>query len=162
MDEINSTIEVKPGNILRVYTMKETQAFEKEWMQAFCKNKQGANTNAYKWHIFSYEKYPALSGDEAFNKYTQQKAIEYIVLSNDNDLAIATDKLPTNCNIMDYYVFPKNMAWTMAFTHEDGWLGPYFATHKSYKSLNMHNEEELQKIDKKQKEIEVAKKNGWL
>lgn len=109
MDDINSEIKVKPGNVLRVYTKKETSAFEKEWMQTFCKNKQGANTNACKWHIFSYEKYPAISGDKAFDKYMQQKAIEYIVLSNDSDLAIATDKLPTECNIMDYYIFPKNM-----------------------------------------------------
>ena len=162
MAEINSTIEVKPGKILRVYTKKETWAFEKEWMQTFFQNKQGANTGAYKWHIFSFEKYPALSGDKAFNKYIQQKASEYIVLSNDNDLAIATDELPTECNIMDYYVFPKNMAWTMAFTHEDGWLGSYFATHKSYESLNTDNVKQFIKKEKKQKEIEIAKKNGWL
>ena len=162
MDEIISAIEVNPGKVLRVYTKKETWAFEKEWMQTYCKDKQGANTNAYKWHIFSFEKYPALSGEKALKKYMQQTAIEYIVLSNESDLAIATDKLPTKCNIADYYIFPKNMAWTMAFTHEDGWLGPYFATHKSYKHLNMQNEEQMQKVEKKKNEIEIAKKNGWL
>ena len=27
----------------------------------------------------------------------------------------------------DAYVFPPDLAWTMVFTHEDGWLGPYFS-----------------------------------
>jgi hypothetical protein len=27
----------------------------------------------------------------------------------------------------DIYVWPNGLDWTMAFTHEDGWLGPYFS-----------------------------------
>jgi hypothetical protein len=27
----------------------------------------------------------------------------------------------------DIYVWPDGLDWTMAFTHDDGWLGPYFS-----------------------------------
>ncbi len=153
-----SEIEVKPGRILRVYTKKETWDIERKWVEIFCKHKQGANTKAYKWNIFSYNRYPSKSGNKALDEYIQQNALEYIVLSNAHELAIETDHLPQECNISDYYVFPKNMAWTMAFTHEDGWLGPYFARLPQYDVLNQENEARLRKRD----EVEFAKKKGWL
>ncbi len=40
---------------------------------------------------------------------------------------------------IDCYVFPKNLAWSMAFTHESGWLGPYFSKHKNYSQLQKRN-----------------------
>ena len=85
-------------------------------------------------------------------------APEYIVLSNSNELAIETKKLPVNCNLSDYYVFPKNLAWTMAFTHEEGWYGPYFAKHPEYDLLTERN---LMRIQKN-KEMQMAKENGWI
>jgi hypothetical protein len=45
----------------------------------------------------------------------------------------------------------------MAFTHEDGWLGPYFARHASYQGLNAEN---LAKI-LKAKKAEEARLKGW-
>ena len=153
-----SEIDVQPGLLLKVYSKNEAQDFEKKWRDIFCKQRQGANTKAYKWHIFSFNKYPSASGIEARNQYLKQKASEFIVLSNDYHLAVSTDILPEECNLSDYYVFPENMAWTMAFTHEDGWLGPYFALHPRYDLLNKENLERIQK----KKEIENAKKKGWL
>lgn len=150
-------IECDPGKIIHVFTEQETHDFEQQWMNTFCKQKQGANTKAYKWHIFSSGKYPSISGHEAVEAYFQQEAPEYIVLSNDRALAIAMDMLPKRCDCSDYYVFPKNMAWTMAFTHEDGWLGPYFARHPHYESLNKQNIEHI----RKNKEIEKARQRGW-
>lgn len=162
MNKSNSGIELNSGNILRIYSKDETCEIERQWLKIFCKHKQGANTNTYKWHIFSFEKYPSVSGTKALDIYSEQKAAEYIVMSNDDEFAIETDTLPQECNLMDFYVFPKNMAWTMAFTHEDGWLGPYFATHKNYDKLNRINIEILKNNERKKKEIEIAKQNGWL
>lgn len=162
VNDLNSEIEIKPGKITRVYSKEETLDIEQKWIKTFCKNKQGANIKAYRWHIFSFERYPSLSGERAIEKYTAQKANEYIILPNDGELAIETDSLPECCNIMDYLVFPKNMAWIMAFTHEDGWLGPYFAEHKNYEKLNSQNEQKLKMNEKKQKEIENAKNKGWI
>ncbi len=78
-------------------------------------------------------------------------------MGNDGELAIHLNKKPQNYNYKDCYVFPVNMAWTMAFTHEEGWLGPYFACLK-YQSLNVENEKKIKKENQK----EVAKKKGWF
>jgi hypothetical protein len=40
---------------------------------------------------------------------------------------------------MDFHVFPKNFAWSMAFTHEDGWIGPKFFKHVKYEQLQKQN-----------------------
>jgi len=50
------------------------------------------------------------------------------------------------------------MAWTMAFTHEDGWLGPYFAKHSQYSKLNQENIDQIAKAQA----IEQARQKGWL
>ncbi len=155
-------ISIEQGRILRVFTKDEAIALSEQWSNVFCKDKQGANTKAYMWHIFSFERYPSVSGAEALARYKQQAAPEYIVLSNNRFSAIATDTLPDVCNLSDFLVFPVNMAWTMAFTHEDGWLGPYFAVHSEYHSLNAKNLEQLRASTQKRKEIENARSNGWL
>ena len=64
---------------------------------------------------------------------------------------------PTNCYLSDWYVFPENFAWTMAFTHEDGWLGPYFARHERFSELNRENEMKMRKA----REAEAARLKGW-
>jgi len=158
----NPEIEVKPGKILFVYSKKKTSEIENKWIDVFCKNKQGANIKTYKWHIFSFEKYPAKDGTKALEEYFSRKSPEYIVLSNEGDLAIETDRLPEESNLSDYYVFPKNFAWTMAFTHEDGWLGPYFAKHKNYDLLNVNNEKTLRELKTKKIQIKIAKEKGWI
>jgi hypothetical protein len=41
---------------------------------------------------------------------------------------IIDGKLPDFRNSgLDIYVWPDGLEWTMAFTHEDGWFGPYFS-----------------------------------
>lgn len=59
---------------------------------------------------------------------------------------------------MDFYVFPSNLAWTMAFTHEDGWLGPYFARHRNFTELNKANLEKIRKLH----QAEAAHLKGWV
>ena len=50
------------------------------------------------------------------------------------------------------------MAWVMAFTHEEGWLGPYFAKHPKYTTLC---EENARLVEKERKKAE-AKQKGWM
>lgn len=151
-------MEVGPGKVIRRLSREETETLRQQWLSTFCKRKQGVNTNAYLWHIFSYGRFEALSGSEAERAYAQQLAPEYIVLSNYHELAVETHTRPKECSVSDYYVFPRNMAWTMAFTHEDGWLGPYFAEHPNQEALKRENERKMQK----QREITNAKKRGWM
>lgn len=150
--------EIAPGKILKVFSAEETSEIERSWMNIFCKNKQGFNTKAYKWHIFSGGGYPSVDGEAAREEYKIQSAAKFVVLPNDGENAVLTDSLPLACCLSDYYVFPLNMAWVMAFTHEDGWLGPYFAKHQNYNALNKDN---FMQIKKDQQKSE-AKKKGWL
>lgn len=83
-------------------------------------------------------------------------------MSNNDEPAFENDLLPEKVDLQDYYIFPRNLAWTMAFTHGDGCLGPYFAEHRNYNKLNNQNIAEIEKRRKKQKEIEIAKNKGWM
>lgn len=150
-------IEVTPGNVLRKYSKQEASELASQWLETFGKNKLGVGTKSYLWHVFSYERYPSLSGTEAKSIYKQQVAPEFIVLSNERDFAFATGLLPEECALRDFLVFPPNFAWTMAFTHEDGWLGPYFAKHELYSALDAENKAKVRKA----KEAEMAKQKGW-
>lgn len=151
-------MSLKPDKIIKVFSEEETSHIEKEWIATFCKKKEGVNIRSYKWHIFSSKKFPSLEGDQAKEEYQKHSAVEYIILPNDFGEAILTSQRPVSCDLQDYYVFPRNMAWTMAFTHEEGWMGPYFARHENYEALNMKNEKEIDK----NKQIEIAKQKGWI
>jgi hypothetical protein len=56
-----------------------------------------------------------------------------------------------------YLVCPLNWAWTMAFTHEDDDLGPYFAIHRDYDRLQASNVKGM----RQRREAELAKQRGW-
>jgi hypothetical protein len=150
-------IHVEPGDITHRHSSDEVSELLALWLDAFGKNRHGVNSNTYLWHIFSGDRYPNVSGAEALTQYKQQQAPEYVVLSNDRKVAFATDSLPEKCSLHDYYVFPRNLAWTMAITHEDGWLGPFFARHASFTVLNDANLASL----KKTQEAEAARLKGW-
>jgi hypothetical protein len=68
---------------------------------------------------------------------------------------------PQACNLTDSYVCPPTRAWTMAFTHEDGWLGPYFAVHPDDEALNKKNLKQVHDTERKQHEVARARSKGW-
>ncbi|MDR2637703.1 MAG: DUF4275 family protein [Zoogloeaceae bacterium] len=153
---------MEPGRVLRHFTEKEALKWAERWISVYAQDARGANIKAYLWHTFSSGRYPCVCKQEAEDSYRRQIATEIVVLSNSRRSGLLTDALPTNLACMDYCVFPVNMAWTMAFTHEDGWLGPYFATHPDYKKLVAQDAERLRALQQKAKEIEHAKQRGWL
>lgn len=124
---------VEPGQILHHFSQTEAAHLSAQWLSVFGRKRQGINSKAYLWHIFSAGHFPCLAGAAAVRAYQQQRAQEYVVLANDGKTAFSTNLLPSKADFADYYVFPKNFAWTMAFTHEDGRLGPYFAKHVDFK-----------------------------
>lgn len=150
-------LTVTPGTILRELDSVDTEGFVEAWLKSYGADRHGVNAKAFLWHIFSAERYPALSGREALAEYEKQVAPEYVVLSNDRDRAFETDALPQGCSFYDYQVFPRNLAWTMAFTHEDGWLGPYFAVHRRYAALDAENRRRIQKAGA----AAAARAKGW-
>jgi hypothetical protein len=155
-------LEVAPGKALRHFTAEEALEWTQRWIDVYAQNAQGTNIRAYLWHIFSAGRYSSVCGKEARDLYLQQIATEIVVLSNDRSSALLTNALPGHCNAQDFYVFPTNLAWTMAFTHEDGWLGPYFATHSNYGLLVAQDIERCRAAQRKAEELERAKQKGWV
>ncbi len=107
-------IQCEPDGLLKVFDKSETAEIEKKWMSVFCKQRQGLGINRFKWHIFSAHAYPSLEADAARKAYDSMEETRYIVMGNNHESAIMTSKKPLSCNLSDYYVFPANMAWTMA------------------------------------------------
>jgi hypothetical protein len=148
---------VAENHILRTYTKSEAAVLAAQWLDVFGKNRRGMNTKDFLWHVFSGARYPSLSGVAALAEYDKQVAHEYTVLSNRRDVAFVVGERPVDKLLSDYLVFPANFAWTMAFTHEDGWLGPYFARHPDYARLTAEN---LARVEK-ERQAAVARSKGW-
>ncbi|WP_416762198.1 DUF4275 family protein [Roseateles sp. So40a] len=149
---------VRPGQVLRTLSEDAAAAMTKAWMQVYGRRGQGLNMKDFMWHVFSGGGYDCVSGQEALAAYATRQAAEYVVLSNDRRTVFVTDVRPDRAALSDYMVFPSNLAWTMAFTHEDGWLGPYFAVHPDAARLEA---DILAGIRKKQ-QIEAARAKGWI
>ena len=122
------------------------------WDEIFCpyneEKKRAIYFDYYKWHIFCYKVYDCAEGRIAINQYLRRRANAYYVvpevrrLDLDKETAfIATKKPPAKFVWLrkDFYVFPENLAWTMAFTHEYKGCGPYFAKHRDFVTLNKQN-----------------------
>ncbi|WP_312315968.1 DUF4275 family protein [Stenotrophomonas sp.] len=146
-------------HLLKDYTQKEAAEWADAWLSIYGRAGRGVNTKSYLWHVFSAGRYPCLSGPAAVARYVAQVGMQFVVLSNDRNHAVLTDQLPDAEAVWsDYYVFPPNLAWTMALTHEAGWLGPYFAQHPDHARLDEENLRQVQKA----REIEAARSKGWL
>ncbi|MGV3659811.1 MAG: DUF4275 family protein [Prosthecobacter sp.] len=143
---------------LREFTVDEVSGLVQQWLDVFGRDRQGVNTKDHMWHIFSGGRYPSLEGEQARVEYLSQICCEFVVLSNGRDAAFLTDTRPEDRPFSDFYVFPPNLAWTMAFTHEEGWLGPYFAKHPCYSNLSEANVTSVKKREK----IAHARAQGWL
>jgi hypothetical protein len=153
---------VVPGASVRHCTEAEAAALTAAWLAAFCPDRERERVNAtgprgFLWHIFSAGRYPCVEREDARSLYRLQHAAKYMVLLNDARTAVSTDALPLEVPLADYCVFPPNLAWTMAFTHEAGWLGPYFAKHARFDELSKRNVLLL----RKKQAAEAAKAKGW-
>ncbi|MGK0188120.1 MAG: hypothetical protein ACI9R3_003912 [Verrucomicrobiales bacterium] len=140
------------------YNEKETADIRARWLKVYGGDRLGGNTKAYLWHVFSGNRYSSVEGDQAVVEYEKQVACEFVILPNEGENAYVLDSRPVERPFADFYVFPPNLAWTMAFTHEVGWLGPYFARHADYISLAESNAAKI----KKSEAIAHAKAQGWM
>ncbi len=160
--DVANRIKLVPGPITKILPKKERRRVEKAWMDVFAKDSSGVDTESFKWHVFAARTFEALQFDEAVEAYQKHEAPEYYLMDNETGTVYVTKNRPESCELFDYYIFPKNLAWTMAFTHEDGLCGPYFARHPKYEKLNFENEKKLRPIKRKLEEIEKARKKGWM
>lgn len=154
-------LTVAPGKVVERLTAEQVDELCRAWVAAYPADRHGINVTAYAWHVFSFERYPSISGDEALGEYEKNEATEYLVLVDDEREGLITDQRPMKASATDYIVCPRNWAWTMAFTHEDGSLGPYFARHRDYEVLQGENRKAVTDMTHKRQQMERAKKKGW-
>ncbi len=121
-----------------------------KWEKAFCpfsrSEKRNIRFDKFKWHVFSSGLYESSCENQAIEDLKSHYSSEYYVIPEfsiwRNEVAFILNALPESKLIglkKDFYIFPKNLAWTVAFTHEDDYCGPYFAKHKDYLELNKKN-----------------------
>jgi len=143
--------------MVRELSRSEVAGAVERWLACFGKHSDGIHADQYLWHVFSYERFPSVRAEAAKAAYALHEAHEYVILSNDRDRGWVTDIRPAQCPLSDWFVFPPNLAWTMAFTHEDGWLGPFFARHPDHERLNAENAAQIRKA----RETASARLKGW-
>jgi hypothetical protein len=145
------------AGVMKQFTAIEAEQWLARWLAAFGQRRHGVNAKDFLWHIFSAGRHPSVDADEARAAYMQHEATRYVVLSNDQHSVFLLDRKPVDWPEPDYNVFPENLAWTMAFTHEEGWLGPYFSKHADYEWLEPANRQGLEK----RRQVEAARARGW-
>jgi len=118
----------------RALTRDEKQTYDRKWLETFARRvkKQTGQWvyNGYMWHTFSFEFVKARSGAEAIQLYEGEKSTKYLILSDQDRhpsyLCDGMELIGAEVFDDDYYVVPFDYEWTMAFTHEQPELGPYF------------------------------------
>lgn len=145
MKQKSTKVSVTPGQIERLLSDAEVNVYVERWMAIFGRDSKGIHVNKFIWHVFSYKRFPSVSRGDAVALYEQQVSSEFVVISNNRREGFVARNRPTACSWQDWLVFPPNLAWTMAFTHEDGWLGPFFARNSKFESLDAQNRWALRK-----------------
>lgn len=145
--------------IADICSKEQTKKIRTDWIKIYGKNGSDTGMNQFLWHVFSKKAYACLSREQAEKMYQSHTASAYVMMPNDrSENIVITHTKPTRMAYCDVYIFPKNFAWTMAFTHEDDWMGPYFAKHPNYDLLQQDNLKALSKA----KAAEYARKKGWV
>ncbi len=82
------------------------------------------------WLVFSFGHADALCGDEAVAAYEAERPDVVVVCPESGRLEAVRlhGGTPPGFRGGDVYVWPPDLAWSMAFTHEESLgLGPYFS-----------------------------------
>ena len=123
-------------------TRREASRLFDAWCEAFmqpAKLRTGKwRHRGFHWHAFSSGMCPAESGRRAFELYRAEEACPLVVIPESWGEAACVkafgrtpDLTPTG---LDLYLFPESLDWTMAFTHEQPWLGSYFTRREWYRA----------------------------
>ena len=109
----------------------------KAWNKAFASQVKAKTGNwvheQFRWHCFSYGFHDADEGAAALGKYVQQWNADFLVFDESAAwcLSCTADHYPDVTPLRhDIYVSHHNMKWTMAFTHEQPDIGPFFAVQR--------------------------------
>lgn len=83
------------------------------------------------WHVFGTKQAVCRDGATALGLYARTQVPDIFILPEDDALPglRCTGTIPPDLSSLqlDLYVSPPDFTWTMVFTHEQPWRGPYFA-----------------------------------
>jgi hypothetical protein len=101
------------------------------WLKSFCVpvfDRTGKWVyKSFKWHAFSFEFVHAVSGTKALDVYQRHPLKEYILFNDDESWAFKCSGGSHPNLHEDAYLVPLDFKWTMAFTHEQPNIGPFYA-----------------------------------
>ncbi|HIP79650.1 MAG TPA: DUF4275 family protein [Kiloniellaceae bacterium] len=117
---------------------KEGWALLQAWRKIYCAPVSAAfgkrildGSGGYSWHTFSYNHFPHVAGRRALREYSARPARELLVLPERSSSAAfrCSSAVPPDFSHLrdNLYIVPSDFAWTMVFTHEKEWDGPYFS-----------------------------------
>jgi hypothetical protein len=124
------------GGQIEVIDKRERMRLIQAWRECYAAPLHSARgiwkLDNYEWHVFSFAYTRAINGLKAYVEYQRQVADVLIVCPEQAKLPavrIVGGRLPDFRPVGgDVYVWPHDLQWTMAFTHEESMgLGPYFS-----------------------------------
>ena len=114
---------------------QEKQQLQQQWRAVFAfrlNTQPGRRTSSHRdWHVFSTKQSVCRDHETALSLYSRATATDFFIIPEGEDLPglrCTSATLPDLSSLqLDLYVSPPGFAWTMVFTHEPAWHGPYFA-----------------------------------
>ncbi len=105
------------------------RAFAQRWSSTFAPSPP-PQPCPYRWHTFSFQLYQCLEGAAALSAYLDQWYAPFYMFDEALDFcALCEAQAYPDLSALrrDIYVAHQNLKWTVAFTHEQPHLGPFFA-----------------------------------
>lgn len=126
------------GVTAKILPQKRAWAYERAWLDTYAHQVRAKHgkwvVDGYRWHGFSSRLVPSVDGDDAIDHYLDQWASETVLFDEQLTFCLRCEKTKPHRSIVeslgfhDFYLCHHNMKWTLALTHESGWLGPYFSS----------------------------------
>jgi hypothetical protein len=125
------------GLVGQPLSAEETEQLQERWRRVYAaavKRQTGEWVHlGYDWHAFSYGFTAAEQGAAAIEAYRRQRPgsvwlIPMWAKGPASPAWVCTGEIAPDLTGLDVAVVPADLSWTMAFTHEDGWIGPFFST----------------------------------
>jgi hypothetical protein len=109
-------------------------SWQKRWRETYARSVKLRTGNwvysGYEWHAFAWKFTVARQGAEALALYLAERDQRLIVAPESVKLAAfqtqGTSPIDFGPCREDIEVFPPDMRWTVAFTHEQPDIGPFF------------------------------------
>lgn len=125
---------IKHGIVVTAYKDKGEE-LRHRWEREFTKGisrsvKSSIYFNEYLWHVFSYQKLPGFTNNEAVNAFENEQKHDCYVFYQRSDAAYFLDNAEgltagDFINEQDVYIVDTGFKWTYVKTHESD-CGPYF------------------------------------